>query len=297
MTTAEQLPGVWTHHEAVVNGVRLHYVAAGSGPPVLLLHGFPEFWYSWRHQIPVLAAAGFRVLAPDLRGYNLSDKPKGIHHYRLDCLADDVLGLIRQAGHERAAVVGHDWGGVIAWWLAMQRPQAVQRLAVLNAAHPAAYLRELRTLSQLLKSWYVFFFQLPWLPELVVRRGNFADIERKLRREPVHPGAFSDADIEHYKQALARPGALTAALNYYRAAFRSRRRMAAKLPLITAPTLLIWGERDAYGSVRLTEGLERWVRTLRVERLPDASHWVQNDAAPRVNDLLIAWLRNTVCCP
>ena len=186
----------------------------------LALHGFPEFWYSWRHQLPALAAAGFRAVAPDLRGYNLSDKPPGVAGYRMEHLVADVAGLVRGTGRPRAAVVGHDWGGAIAWTFAMRHPELVERLVVLNAPHPAAFLRELRTPAQLLRSWYVFFFQLPGLPEWYVRRRDFALLERALRRGAVRPGAFSDEDVRLCKEALARPGALTAAINYYRAVFR-----------------------------------------------------------------------------
>jgi pimeloyl-ACP methyl ester carboxylesterase len=292
MASAEKQPAPWSHHETVVNGVRLHYVEAGTGPLVVLLHGFPEFWYSWRRQIPALAAAGFRVLAPDLRGYNLSAKPAGVRHYRLERLTGDVAGLIEHAGAERAAVAGHDWGGGIAWTLAMHQPRWVERLIILNAPHPAAFLRELRTLGQLRKSWYMFFFQLPLLPELWIRAGNYVALERVFRAPPVHPGAFTDEDVARYRQALARPGALTAAINYYRAAFRhSLRGAAGSARRIEVPTLLIWGEQDRYLGIRLTEGLDRWVPDIRVVRLPEASHWVQLDAPEEVNRLMIDFLR------
>jgi len=286
-------PERWAHRDAVVNGVRLHYVEAGAGPLVVLLHGFPEFWYSWRHQIPALAAAGFRVLAPDQRGYNESDKPAGVDAYRVEALTADVAGLIRHVGEARAAVVGHDWGGVLAWYLPVQYPELVDRLVVLNAPHPLAYLRELRRGGQLLRSWYVLFFQLPGLPERLIRAGDFAAVRRMLRRQPVRPDAFTEEDVERYRVALARPGALTAALNYYRAAVRGGglRRAARKMRPIPVPTLLLWGEQDPALSVRLTEGLEAWVPDLRVERIADASHWVQNDAPERVNQALVNFLR------
>jgi pimeloyl-ACP methyl ester carboxylesterase len=257
---------------------------------VLLLHGFPEFWYSWRHQIPALAAAGFHVLAPDLRGYNLTDKPKGVHAYRLELLLGDVTGLIEHAGEQQAVVVGHDWGGVIAWALAMHHPECVRRLVVLNAPHPAAFARELGGPTQWLRSWYILFFQLPLLPEWALRAGTYALLERTLRRQPVHRGAFTDEDIRRYKEALDRPGALTAALNYYRAALRSLGVGRSDLRPIQAPTLLLWGVHDPYLGVALTEGLSRWVENLRIERL-DASHWLQNDAPERVNDLLTGFLQ------
>lgn len=291
MALAELQHETWTHHTATVNGVRLHYVEAGGGPLVVLLHGFPEFWYSWRRQIPALAAAGFRVIAPDLRGYNLSDKPAGVSAYQIEELTSDVAGLIREAGEDQAVVAGHDWGGVVAWDLAMHRPEVVRRLVILNAPHPAAYLRELRTPGQLLRSWYVFFFQLPWLPERFIRAGNFAVLERGLKQQPAHAGAFTDEDVLRYKEALSKPGALTAALNYYRAAFRrSPRELFRRVRPVAAETLVIWGLRDPYLVPRLTEGLEPWVPHLRLERIPDSSHWVQNDVPETVNRLMLEFL-------
>ncbi len=284
----ELLPGPCAAHHryADVNGVRLHYVEAGAGPPVLCLHGFTDFWFAWRHQLPALAAAGFRALAPDLRGYNLSAKPPGVRSYRVEALLGDVVGLIRHAGVERAVVVAHDWGGVLAWLLAAFHPAAVERLVILNAPHPAAYLREVRTLGQLLRSWYVFFFQLPLLPEALLRAGDYALVERALRRAEFTPEA-----ICKYKQALAVPGALTAGINWYRAAFRRGLRPDPRMlqPLHT-PTLVIWGERDPYLSLRLLDGLEKWVPGVRIERFPSSGHWVQNDAAEAVNRLLLTFL-------
>ncbi len=308
MSETEILPGpppCEVHHRfARINGIRLHYVeanptaengkATASGGLCIMLHGFPEFWYSWRRQIPALAAAGFHVLVPDLRGYNLSDKPRGIAAYRIDYLIGDVLGLIEHAGAQRAAIIGHDWGGVIAWHVAMYHPQVVEKIVILNAPHPAAYRRELRSWRQLLKSWYVFFFQLPALPELLLRAGDFDSLGRMLRSQPVNPEAFAPGDVRRYKQAMAQPRALTAALNYYRAFFRYRnQRAVADNTPINVPVLLLWGEQDAYLSPRLTEGLSDWVPNLRVMRFPDVSHWIQNDAPERVNRLMIDFLRDT----
>jgi epoxide hydrolase 4 len=298
----ESLPGdprcVVTHRFAVINGVRLHYVAAepsaervrGRVPLCIALHGFPEFWYSWRRQIPALTAAGFRVLALDQRGYNLSDKPAAVSSYRIDELSADVAGLIAHVGEQKAHVIGHDWGGVVAWAVALRYPDAVEKLVVLNAPHPAAYVRELRTWQQRLRSWYVLFFQLPGLPELLIRAGNYALLERGFLREPIHADAFSAADVLLYKEALSQPGALTAALNYYRAAFRYRRALQRQFDRLTVPTLLLWGERDRYLGLPLTEGLERWVANLRLERIADASHWVQNDAPLHVNAAILKFL-------
>jgi pimeloyl-ACP methyl ester carboxylesterase len=291
MPSARQTREPWVHRRVVVNGLRLHLVEAGTGPLVVLLHGFPEFWYCWRHQLLALAVAGFRAVAPDLRGYNESDKPPGVASYHLDLLVGDVADLVSHLGAERAHVVGHDWGGVIAWRLAMLHPALLDRLVILNAPHPATVLRERTNLAQRLRSWYIQFFQLPLLPEWLMQAGDFALMERMLRRQPVHPGAYSPQDIHLYKRALARPGALTASLNYYRAARRYFRATFGHIRPVEAPTLLLWGERDPYLGVWFTEGLERWVSSIRVERWSDSSHWVQNDVPQRVNERLIEFLR------
>jgi len=280
----------WAHKEAVVNGVRLHYVEAGSGPLVVLLHGFPEFWYSWRRQIPALTQAGFRVIAPDLRGYNRSEKPRGVQVYRADVVAGDVAALIQHAGASSAAVVGHDWGGSVAWQVAIRHPDRVERLAVLAAPHPIAFRRGLRRPSQILRSWYVFFFQLPWLPEAEFRRRGFAGLVRAFRQDPVHPDAFTDADVAEYQRALSQPGALTAAINYYRAALRGRPDEAALRP-VDVRTLVIWGDRDRYLGAHLTDSWAQWGGNVRLIHIPDASHWVQNDVPNRVNAVLLEFLR------
>lgn len=288
---AEDIAESWSHHQAIVNGVRLHYVEAGEGPLVVLMHGFPEFWYAWRAQIPALAAAGYRVVAPDMRGYNLSEKPPGVASYRVEVLTADVAALIRHLGVERATVVGHDWGGAVAWQLPVFHPEVVERLAVLNAPHPGALLRELRTLEQLRRSWYIAFFQLPWLPELALRAGDAALLRRMLRQDAVRPGAFDDVDIQRYVDALMQPGAATATLNYYRALVqRNPLELSHQIQAIDVPTLLIWGQQDRFLGPRLTEGLSHWVPDLRVERIPEAGHWVMADAPDRVNELLRAFL-------
>ncbi len=273
-----------------MNGVRLHYVEAGTGPLVLLLHGFPEFHEGWRHQIPALAAAGFRVIAPDLRGYNRSDKPPGAAAYRIECLVDDVVGLIRHAGEESAALVGHDWGGTIAFAAAMSHPETIERIGVLNAPHPATFARELRSFDQMRRSSYAAAFQVPKLPEAILRARDFALLRRVLRRDPSRPGAFTEADIDAYVAAWSQPGALTAAINYYRAAARSRLLARGRFQPIQQPTLLIWGDRDRYLRRSLSVGLSEWIPNVRIEHLPNASHWVQHDEPDRVNALLIDFL-------
>lgn len=283
----------WTHREADVNGIRLHYVEAGDGPLVVLLHGFPDFWYGWKHQIPALANAGYRVIAPDLRGYNLSDKPKGVKSYRHEAIVDDVAALIRHAGGGKATVVGHDWGGLIAWATPMRHPDLVERLIVINAPHPQVWAREVWKPRQLWRSWYQFAVQIPRLPEAAIRARDFAMLRSILRKDPARPGAFTEEDIQLHVEAMARPGALTAALNYYRAMMRRNPiRMMKSMRRIDVPTLLIWGEKDRYLGPWLTHGLERWVPDIRVECLPDASHWVMVDEPERVNRLIEEFVLN-----
>jgi pimeloyl-ACP methyl ester carboxylesterase len=268
--------------------VRLHYVEAGDGPLVVLLHGFPEFWYSWRAQIPALAEAGFRVVAPDLRGYNLSSRPPGVSGYSVDRLAADVAALIDERGERSASLVGHDWGAAVAWMTAMNHPDSVERLAILNLPHPRRLLQALRDPRQLARSWYMFFFQLPWLPERAARAGNWAGFRHLLERDN-HDGAFTAADLERYIEAWSAPGAITTMINYYRAAFRqtpwtAQRRMRP----VSAPTLVIFGEQDRFLRHQLAEPDPRDVPNLEaVVRLPGVSHFVQNDAPDAVNRLLV----------
>jgi len=281
------------HRYADLGDVRLHYVEAGEGPLVLLLHGFPQFWYEWRHQIPALAETGFRVVAPDMRGYNLSDKPPGVGAYRVQVLVRDMERLILACGEQTAAVVGHNWGAIVAWFAAMRYPERVGRLAILNVPHPARFMDGLLSPQQLLRSSYVFFFQIPWLPEEVIRAGNFTLLRSVLRRDPVRPGALTAEDIERYTEAMARPGVLTATLNYYRALLRHPRDTQALLGRIEAPVLVIWGEKDRALSRWLADPPLPWVpNLLRVERLPEASHWVAEDRPREVNALLLDFLRS-----
>ena len=281
------------HRYADLGDVRLHYIEAGEGPLVLLLHGFPQFWYQWRHQVLALVEAGFRVVAPDMRGYNLSDKPPGVQAYRVELLARDVERLIRTCGEGTATVVGHDWGAIAAWIAAMRHPGRVERLAILNVPHPARSLDGLLSPMQLLRSSYMFFFQIPRLPEKVIRAGDFALLRSVFRSDPVQPEAFTAEDIERYIEAIAQPGALTASLNYYRALLRYPGETRALLKRVEAPVLVIWGERDRFLSRRLAEPPRLWVPNLmRVKRLPNASHWVAEDRPLEVNTLLLDFLRS-----
>ncbi|MBV9172518.1 MAG: alpha/beta hydrolase, partial [Chloroflexi bacterium] len=249
--------------------------------------GFPEFWFGWRPQISALAQAGFRVVAPDMRGYNLSSRPAGVAAYDVERLAEDVRDLIHERGADSAFVAGHDWGAAVAWVTAMNHPEVVERLAILNVPHPRRMLEGLRRPRQMVKSWYMFFFQLPWLPEQLVRARRWWFFRYGFEHD-ARAGAFSQADIDRYVQAWSHPGAPTAMINYYRAVFRqSPKRAEARIRTVTAPTLVIWGERDRYLGAELAEPTHADVPNLaRVVRLPDASHWVQHDEPDRVSQLL-----------
>lgn len=276
-------PGV-EHFQVQAGEVRLHCAALGprDGPLVLLLHGFPECWVTWRNQLPALAAAGFRAVAPDLRGYGASDKPRGIASYGAEKLAGDVAGLVRALGRDRADVVGHDWGGNVAWYFAMWHPVLLRRLALLNMPHPARFARGLRTARQLKKSWYLFFFQLPLLPERFVTDRRLRAL---FRYTPVRRGAYEEEEIALTLEAVRDR---TPPIHYYRAAARIR---GPRWERIEAPVLVIWGERDRWLGAELAEPDARWVAQARVERVAGASHWVQADAPERVNELLLAFLR------
>ena len=276
-----------------VNGVRLHCVLEGKGPLVLLLHGFPESAHAWRKQIPALADR-FRVVAPDLRGYAESERPPHVSDYRMPVLVADIVGLIEALGEERAHIVGHDWGGAIAWAAAQTRPAIVDRLVVLNCPHPLPLQRALRSLSrQILRSWYVLFFQLPELPESILLRDGAAILERSLRGGAIRPDTFSEDDILEYRRALSIPGAATAALNYYRAAFRDALTGRTLDPsrIIQAPTLLIWAEDDFALGRELTDDMEGlFAREFRIEYVRNTSHWVMEERPEVVNRLLLDFL-------
>jgi pimeloyl-ACP methyl ester carboxylesterase len=248
---------------AELGTVRLHYVERGEGPLVVLLHGFPEFWYGWRHQIEPLAAAGFRVVAPDMRGYNLSSKPRERSAYALPELARDIAELIEERGAARAHVAGHDWGGAVAWATAMYHPRAVERLAILNAPHPRRFKAALRDPRQLARSWYMGAFQLPWLPEAL------------------GPKVFPRREDPRYRQAWAQPGALTAMLNYYRAL--SPR---TEVRTVHAPTRIIWGAHDRYLELSTAEPRREDVPNLERVHVLNTSHWVQHEAPEEVTALL-----------
>ena len=268
------------------NGIRLHTRQAGpvDGPLVVLLHGFPEYWYGWHTQIEPLAAAGYRVVVPDQRGYNRSDKPRGVAAYHLDELAADVVGLIDACGRERAALAGHDWGAAVAWWVALQYPDRLASLAALNVPHPTVMERALRTSwRQRRKSWYMAAFQLPVLPEVCSRVGGFRLLRRTLA-ESSQPGTFTPRDFERYRAAWARPGALTAMLNYYRAIARSRPRPDRQT--VSTPTLVLWGVEDGFLEREMAAESVEYCRDGRLEYVENATHWLIHEEPDRVSDAL-----------
>lgn len=278
------------HHYVDVNGISMHYVRDGQGPLLLFLHGFPEFWYSWRHQIPAFRTH-YTVVAPDMRGYNETEKPTW--GYDVDVLTADLVELIKVLGFEQAIVVGHDWGGVLSWMLTIFYPHRVSRLITLNCPHPALMERALRTNpQQLRRSWYMLLFQLPWLPEQLIRANDYKLIEEGLRGMAVHKEAFSDEDIQAYKDAISQPGALTAALNWYRRMYDSRRWFAERDLTVHVPTLMIWGEQDQALGVELTQGTEEFAPNLQLRTIPDSSHWVQQERPDLVNTYIWEFLTN-----
>jgi pimeloyl-ACP methyl ester carboxylesterase len=274
------------HRRINVGRLELHVAELGVGEPVLLLHGFPAGWADWQEQMQALAARGFRAIAPDLPGYGQSDQLPRTLDYRSSLVAGDLAQLIRALGLLQVHVIGHDWGGTLAYCLASQHPELVGKLVVLNAGHPELFRVALRHFEQLRRSWYMFLFQLPWLPEWLLQRRVAMTLA--LRGMQVRPGAFSDADLERHTQALRLPGAAHAAISYYRAAFcvpvRAKRTLLQR-------TLVLWGERDqALSSRLLLTDLAEYVREVRVERLADAGHWVHRDLPELVSRLAIDFL-------
>jgi pimeloyl-ACP methyl ester carboxylesterase len=283
------------HRHATLSDVRLHYVEARpvaprrGASPVVLLHGFPELWYAWRHQIPALAAAGLHVVAPDMRGYGTSDKPKDVESYAIERLCDDVAELVRSLGAERATIVGHDWGGIVAWWFAMRHPELLDRLAILNCPHPARFLAMSFDPAQIRRSFYILMFQLPGVAERLMSARGYARLRKALPRDAAQPDAFTPADLDRYAEAW--DGALPTMVNYYRALMRrspwAYRRL---LRPIDAPVQVIWGARDPHVGFEYAEPPAKFVWHCRFDVLDDASHWVHLDEPARVNALLLDFL-------
>lgn len=273
-----------------INGIALHVVLAGpaTGKPLILLHGFPEFWFAWRRQIDHFVSSGYRIIIPDQRGYNLSDKPAGIGSYSIDLLAKDVVGVLDSVAVSKAFVAGHDWGAAVTWYMAARYPERVRRAAMLSVPHPRVFIKNLMTNpAQLRRSWYKIFFQLPWLPECMLRRRDWALLVRVLRNTSP-PGVFSDPDLEQYKESWARNGALTAMLNWYRAALLRPSKLALdpEASRVKVRALLIWGKNDQFVGAAMARESLQYCDDGHLEMFETATHWVQHEEPAQVSALL-----------
>src|SRR5215467_8629620 len=273
-----------------INGIALHVVLAGpaSSKPLILLHGFPEFWFAWRHQIDHFVTAGYRVIIPDQRGYNLSDKPAGVAGYSIDLLAKDMVGVLDTVTNSRAFVVGHDWGAAVTWYLAARYSDRVHRAAMLGVPHPRVFMKNLiMNPTQLRRSWYIFFFQLPWLPEFILRKRDWTLLVGVLRKTSF-PGVFSDSDLERYKESWARKNALTAMLNWYRAAIMRPSKLALDpdASRVKVPALLIWGKNDQFVGEGMARESLQYCDDGHLEMLESANHWIQHEQSAQVHTLL-----------
>jgi pimeloyl-ACP methyl ester carboxylesterase len=276
------------HQFIETNGIRLHYVIQGSGPLLLLLHGFPEFWYTWRHQIPVFAEH-FTVVAVDLRGYNDSDKPPDVRDYTLNELTKDVTGVVTGLGYDQCVLVGHDWGGAIAWNVAYEHPDLIEKLIILNCPHPRRFVEGLRNPMQWLRSAYIGFFQLPFLPELLLQANDYQFIDNAFDNMAVNRSAISETDVQAFKTAIARTGALQAGLNYYRNLL-SPGLFQQEWPVLEVPTLMIWGEDDPAFETALAEGTENYVRDFHLRYISQCGHWVPQEFPTLVNQYMAEFL-------
>jgi epoxide hydrolase 4 len=281
------------------NGQRFELAECGNGEKLaILLHGFPELNFSWRHQMPLLADKGYRVWVPNMRGYGASSKPEGIAAYRLDQLMADVAALIDRGKAEAPAdevmLVAHDWGAVIAWTFAINKVRPLDRLVIMNVPHPKCAERELKHWRQKRKSWYILAFQLPWLPERLLLANDAKAVRGAFFNTAANKDNFARAILNVYARAAQRPGAIRSMLNYYRALVRYPEARAVGDGMVETPTLVIWGENDLALDIHLLDGMEEWVPNLTLHRLPGISHWVQQDAPDEVNRLLGDWLARPV---
>lgn len=282
------------HQYIKTNDITLHAAVAGvdGGKLVILLHGFPEFWYGWNHQIDFLANSGYHVIVPDQRGYNLSDKPKKVSDYNLDVLTADIVGLIEKFGQKGAIIIGHDWGGVVAWRLATQYETILEKLVIINMPHPLIMRKSLRkNRIQRRKSRYVFFYQLPWLPEWKLSKDNYRYLTRALTASS-KKGTFNDEDLKHYLESWSQPQALTSMINWYRAALRSKLR-PAKSNQISVPTLLIWGAQDIFLGRELAQPSIDFCVNGQLSFVDNATHWIHHEQPELVNDLILNFLQDS----
>ena len=283
----------WQHGFVKTNGINLHYVSEGSGKLMLMLHGFPEFWYSWRHQIEEFSG-DYHTVALDLRGYNDSDKPEPQQAYQMSEFIEDIKGVITGLGYRDCILVAHDWGGAIVWYFAYAYSEMVEKLIVLNIFYLAKFAQGLRTSEQLLKSWYIFAFQIPWLPEFLFQLNDYQAIKEAFSGMAVDKTAFSQADLNAYRDAAAKPGALTAMVNYYRGIFSSLfQNEFQEWQILDIPTLTIWGEEDTALGKELTYGTEAYVKDWQIKYIPHCSHWVQQEQPALVNSYLRQFLEQS----
>ncbi len=277
------------------NGLTFEVDQCGEGDKLAIcLHGFPEHSFSWRYQLPMLADLGYEAWAPNLRGYGKSSRPPFVEDYSMDNLLADVAGLIDAAGKEEVVLIAHDWGAVIAWQFAIRKVRPLQKLIICNVPHPAPMQAAMKNgWEQLKKSWYVFFFQIPVLPELMLGRNNAKGIAQAIGGSSVDETRFPPDVLDVYRRNADQPGALTAMINYYRALLRDRKQMSVdEWPIIETPTLMVWGEDDVALSKASTYGTEKYVQDFRIRYLPRVSHWVQQEAPEAVNAMISAFLKD-----
>lgn len=286
--TPKRLPSEVTRRQAC--GATLEVAVAGprEGPLVILLHGFPDLWQGWQLQIRPLVESGYRVLLPNQRGYGESDKPAGIDAYDLDILAEDIALLADSEGRQTFSVVGHDWGGIVAWWVAARFPERVERLVVLNAPHPGAFSQYVRRHpTQLLRSWYVGFFQVPRLPEILLSAQDYALLFRAVKATS-RPGTFDAQDRRRLVRGWSSPGSLTAMLHYYRALMRRKQQSLQRQ--VVVPTLILQGVNDPAEEPGLAEASQTFCENSRRIELPEAYHWIQREEPQRVSAELLNFL-------
>lgn len=276
------------------NGLNFEVDIAGDGDKLAIcLHGFPENAYSWRYQLPMLAALGYTAWAPNLRGYKGTTRPKGARNYVMDILVEDVRALIAASGKKDVTLIAHDWGGAIAWAYLLQQAGPIDKFIVMNLPHPKLMKARLQGPRQLLRSWYIFFFQIPWLPEFILRRANARAIGKTFTSMAVDKSMFPPDTIEHFTKPAREPGALTAMLNYYRGLVRHGLKQELYTALdnrVSVPTLMIWGEQDTVLDITTTYGTADLVDDLTLRYLPNVSHWVQQESPLVVNTIMAAWL-------
>lgn len=290
-----------SHQFADVNGIRLHYLAAGAGPLIIFLHGFPEFSYAWRKQLLEFGADHLAV-APDMRGYSLSDKPPGVDQYAMKHLVDDVAGLATSLGHQKFILVGHDWGGAIAWSFAIRRPERLSKLVVINGPHPGIFDRLLRNDPvQQKASQYMLMFRSD-RAEQILSANNYAAMVGMVFGRRMKDGRLSaedEVDKQAYLAAWSQPGALTGGLNYYRAArlgpgpddAHGNFAVDPSRLTVNVPTLVIWGEDDVALPLCNLDGLDQFVPQLAIQRIPGAGHWVIHEKPVEVNRYIRDFLR------